>query len=100
MSEFKISKGPRGRNLYFKKTDKGFKMISVKDIPEDILKTMQPEKPVDDQKPEFRKCIFCGELGTEEKRINGQIIYLCLDDYNNRTTGEVVECLRQSLVSV
>lgn len=95
MSEYKISKGPNGRNLYFRKDEAGFKMISVKDIPEDILKTMEVEKPVSDQAPEFRKCLFCGMQGTEERFINLQKVYLCLDDYGTKTTGEVVAQLRE-----
>lgn len=94
MSEYKQSKGPKGRKLYFKKQDNGgFRMISVRDIPADILATLEPEKPVDDTKPQFRKCIFCGRLGTEEKTLNGQRHYLCLDDYQYKTTGEIAHRL-------
>lgn len=87
---YKQSKGPRGRYLYFKNG----KMISKKDIPEDILQTMEPGKPVSDASPEFQKCIFCGSLSTDPKYINGQKVNLCLDDYHGKTTGECVEQLR------
>lgn len=90
-----MSPGPRGRTLFFKKEEgQGFKMISIKDIPFDILATMEPEKPVDDTKPEFRKCIFCGGWGSEQKFINREMVSLCLEHFQNKTTGEVVEQLR------
>lgn len=92
---YKQSKGPRGRWLYFKNG----KMISKNSIPEDILFGMEPEKPVSDQLPEFRKCVFCGQPATEEKWLNGEKQYLCLDDYNTRTSGELAEKLRLSIVS-
>lgn len=99
MAEYKQSKGPRGRALYFKKEEGGFKMISRDKIPVEILATMKSEKPVNDQLPEFRKCIFCGAQGTEEKRLNGEKFYLCLDDYNSRTTGEIAQKLREGIAS-
>lgn len=89
-----MSPGPRGRKLFFKDG----KMISVKDIPKDVLDTMELQKPVDDTKPEFRKCIFCGLPATEEKWLNKEKCYLCLDDYQTKTTGELAEKV-QSLVS-
>lgn len=96
MSEYKISKGPRGRQLFFKKEEGGkFKMISVKDIPSEILDTMELQKPVSDTAPEFRKCIWCGALGTDEKWIDRKKYYLCFDDYQNRTTGELAERIRE-----
>lgn len=95
MAVYKQSPGPRGRVLWFRDG----KMISKKDIPEDVLSTMELQKPVDDTKPEFRKCVFCGQPATEEKWLNGEKQYLCLDDYNTRTSGELAEKLRLSIVS-
>lgn len=89
-SIYKQSKGPRGRWLYFKNG----KMISKSNIPENILSTMEPEKPVSDQQPEFRKCVFCEGPATDEKWLNGSKHYLCFDDYQERTSGELAERLR------
>lgn len=95
MAEYKMSPGPRGRKLFFKTNEEGkFKMVSVKDIPEDVLATMELQKPVDDTKPEFRKCIFCGAPATEQKWVNLRLIDLCLKDYQEKTTGECAEQLR------
>lgn len=99
MAEFKVSKGPRGRSLYFRKDEKGFKMVSKSSVPEDILVTLEPNKSVDDTKPEFRKCIFCGQPATEEKWLNGDKHYLCFDDYQSRTSGELAEKLRLSVAN-
>jgi hypothetical protein len=100
MPTYKVSPGPKGRQLFFKAEEgKGFKMISKSSIPEDVLSTMELQKPVNDQAPEFRKCIFCGALGTEQKFINGEMIDLCLNDYQSRTTGEVVERLREGVAN-
>lgn len=100
MPIYKQSKGPRGRHLYFKKEDEDgkFKMVSINDIPEDILATMEPEKPISDQLPEFRKCIWCGAHGTDEKWINRCRYFLCLDDYQTRTTGELVQRIREESI--
>lgn len=91
MSEYKQTKGPKGRFLYFKDG----KMISKAAVPAEILDTLQLQKPVDDTKPEFRKCIFCGDRGTEQKLINLQSVDLCFEHYHNKTTGEIVQHLRE-----
>lgn len=93
MAVYKQSPGPRGRVLWFRDG----KMISKKDIPADVLSTMELQKPVDDTKPEFRRCIFCGLPGTEEKWFNKEKYYLCLDDYQIKTTGELAEVVRLSI---
>lgn len=36
-----------------------------------------------------KKCIFDGLPGTRQKYVVGQIVYLCEDDYQTKTTGEV-----------
>lgn len=97
MSEsiYKQSKGPRGRWLYFRNG----KMISKNDIPEHILAGMEPEKPVSDQAPEFRRCLFCAQPATEEKWLNGRLNYLCLDDYQTKTTGELAEKVKESVAN-
>lgn len=90
MAEYKMTPGPRGRQLFFRDG----KLISKKDVPEDILSGMELQKPVDDTAPEFRKCVFCGLPATEEKWLNGAKQYLCLDDYQTKTTGELAEKLQ------
>lgn len=92
---YKQSKGPRGRWLYFRNG----RMISKNDIPKHILENMEPEKPVSDQLPEFRRCIFCNLPATEEKWLNLKKYYLCFDDYQIKTTGEVAEKVRESIVN-
>lgn len=97
---YKQSPGPRGRTLFFAAGEDGkYKMVAKNTIPEDVLRTMELQKPVDDTKPQFRKCIFCGQLATEEKWVNQARIYLCLDDYQTRTTGECAQQVRLNVAN-
>ena len=45
-------------------------------------------------KPE-RICIFCGAFGKIERFINRQTIYLCTNDYQAKTIGEIAEQMRK-----
>lgn len=73
------------------------------DIPEDGDTSQQPEQTQEqvaeedeaDERPE-RKCVFCGQQGTQEKFVNLQTVYLCKEDYDNHTTGEIVAKLREN----
>ncbi len=93
--------GPRGRFLYFQEIEGKYKMISVKNIPENILNKMiigesisdEPEKtPVSQE----RKCIFCGIHATDTRLINLQTVALCEGHYLNKTVGEIVQQLREN----
>lgn len=46
---------------------------------EEMPKVMHPE----------RICIFCGKYGKNAKFINMQTVYLCDEDYQNKSTGQV-----------
>jgi hypothetical protein len=93
--------GPRGRFLYFQEVDGKKKMISVKDIPTEILDKMVIGEPISDEPVEVpvsqeRKCIFCGINATDTRLINLQTVALCEEHYLNRTVGEIVQQLREN----
>lgn len=75
------SKGP--------KYMKGSKFCKATDIPEDVLQKLHTQETVDTS----RDCPFCGQKGTEEKTLNSHRYYLCLEDYNTRTTGELAQTI-------
>lgn len=109
MYEKKIAKNKR---VMFYKNGK---LISVKDIPEvdrymlegltreqaeelekanHPLQTVDAEGDVPSQLKQGKVCIFCSEVATTSKYINGKTADLCNNDYYSRTTGEVAAQLR------
>lgn len=86
--EYKILTTTRGVRYM-----KGAKFCSVKDIPEDVLQRLHSEGAVDTS----RDCVFCGQPGTEEKTLNSTRYYLCLADYNQRSTGELAQVVNYRL---
>lgn len=42
-----------------------------------------------------RNCLFCGEQGTRSKFVYLQMVYLCENDYHNKTTGEVGQKIKE-----
>ena len=88
---YKRTKGPRGRWLYFKNG----KMVSVKSIPQEELDKLNGDVQVETT-PTERKCLFCGEPGTEPMFINLQHLDLCMEHYLNKTKGEVVQKLKET----
>lgn len=86
--EYKILNTSRGVRYM-----KGAKFCSVKDIPEDVLQKLHTQDKVDTS----RDCIFCGQPGTEEKTLNTIRRYLCLTDYQERSTGELAQAVNYRL---
>lgn len=82
--EYKLIKSSRGVRYM-----KGSKFCKKTDVPEDVLQQLENQDTVDTS----RNCVFCGGPGTEEKWLNGKKNYLCFDDYQNRTSGELAEKL-------
>jgi hypothetical protein len=72
---------------------KGSKFCKKTDIPEDVLEKLLMDKVVNT----LDLCPFCGEAGTEEKTINAQRYLLCLEHYQNKTTGELSETIAKAI---
>lgn len=45
--------------------------------------------------PDDRRCIFCGQPGTKRKFVFLQMVFLCDEHYNNKTTGEVGQRIKE-----
>lgn len=86
--EYKIIQSSRGTRYM-----KSNRFCSVKDIPEDVLQRLHTGGVVDTS----RDCVFCGQPGTEEKTLNSTRYYLCLTDYQQRTTGELAQAINYRL---
>lgn len=95
MATYTKKNGPRGRFLYFKDG----KMISVKDIPEDIVDVLPlggeyVEKEV--VAPTIRKCLFCERDASESRFVNLRTIDLCEEHYYDTTIGEISQKLQNA----
>ncbi len=100
--------------MYTKKTAKngrvmyryGNRLIKQSEIPDNaIIKNMdyetldlpQAENATVEQTEEAPKvCVFCGGPSEAQKFVNLQLVNLCTADYRERTTGEIVQQLRES----
>lgn len=59
-----------------------------------------PETP-EEARPDLPKvCIFDGAPGEFQRTVNGQIVYLCNQDYYGKTTGEIAQHLRELDVAI
>jgi len=93
MATYTKKNGPRGRFLYFKNG----KMISVKDIPEEIIDKLPLNGEYVEQEviaPTVRKCLFCDRDATESRFVDLQTIDLCEEHYYHKTIGEISQTLK------
>lgn len=94
---YTIVAGPAG-STRFKYNNK---FVKRENIPADILIKLgvgmdKIEEPVVQTVPEVHTCIFCG-MGTNIFRLlNQQPVYLCNDDYYDRTMGQIAQKVRLS----
>lgn len=117
MLKYKYVQTANGRDMYFMNG----KMVGKDKIPVSIFNMLEPgvelklpspgetdesepTETVDDApdttlklgKSEDRTtCIFCGEPATKIRFVNGQNVKLCVEDYDNHTTGEIAAQMRE-----
>lgn len=97
---YKVSPGPKGRSLWFAAEEvpgqkPKFKMVSKDSIPANILADLEMQKPLSDQQPEYRECIFCNQPATERRFLQQEYVDLCSMHYDTKTTGEQVQKMRE-----
>lgn len=106
MIKYKRVDTANGRIMYFKNG----KMVSKDDIPAGIVNSLEngvelsvgtpdPEtvdeaNTVKAQSPQSKICIFCKKESSRTKFINLETVYLCDEDYESHTTGEIAEQMR------
>lgn len=79
---------------------KDSRFVKKADIPADILikldvgmKEVMPETEA--KEPKTHLCVFCG-MGTKQYRLlNQKAIYVCENDYYNKTIGQVAQEVRR-----
>lgn len=87
---YKKIQNSAGRTMYYRDN----KLVKTAEVPIYILESKIFGEPIevaempDTTRPE-RNCIFCGQDGKYSKFIHGQVVYLCEEDYINKTTGQV-----------
>jgi hypothetical protein len=67
--------------------------VEVKDY-NDSQPAKQPEPvvkptPVEYKEPPHKICLFCGQPGDMTRFVNLKTVYLCNEDYNTKTVGEI-----------
>lgn len=65
---------------------------------ETVAQVEASEPQLEADKPK-RVCIFTGEPATRQRLINGQLVWLSEEMYNTKTTGEIVQHLREGAKS-
>lgn len=76
------------------------KFIKKSDIPEDILARLELGKDTPDEAESLnsntKRCIFCHMGGCRyTKLIDGQVVYLCENDYYDKNMGHVAQRVRE-----
>src|SRR3990167_9610109 len=83
-SEYRLINGKAGKRYL-----KDGRLVSVKNVPENILQQLTEDNVVGEQgvkpTPNSEPCIFCGKWGNLTRSLNGQSIVLCNEHFYNRT---------------
>jgi hypothetical protein len=88
--------GPGG-SIRYKKNNR---FVKKSDIPADILIKLEvgmtdiTEQAIE---PEIHKCIFCNMVTKQYRLLNSKPVYLCEDDYYDKTLGQVAQKLNQEV---
>jgi hypothetical protein len=92
-------KNGRTRYMYQRKfiaaTKVPFEIKAVLDRPRPDEEPPQPAPQSQGPKQE-RKCIFCGAHARFTKFVNLQTVYVCDDDYYDKSTGKIAEQLSKA----
>ena len=84
MNQYKLIKSSKGTRYL-----KDGKLISVKNIPEDVLRGLETENEVKD-----KRCLFCDRPATKFRLFQLQPVDLCDEDYMTKTLGKIAQKLR------
>ncbi len=97
------------KKLHFRKSDHyyiGNRLTAVESMTPSIKRKLDelPLGTIYDDAPEEttltqrskQECIFCGQPGTHRKLVYLQMVYLCADDYQNKTTGEIGQKFKET----
>lgn len=88
--------GPKGTVRY----KKDARFVAKKDIPADILIKlgvgMTDINEVDQEaiEPDVHKCIFCGMATNQFRLFNSEPVYVCTDDYYDKSMGQLAQKVR------
>lgn len=94
MSKYTTMKGPHN-SLRYKKDGK---MISPKDIPENILQVLQTNPVFNEEAPaevRNKSCIFCGMYSNIVRLVNLQSVALCEEHYYSQSLGTIAQHLKE-----
>jgi len=93
-SEYKLINGKAGKRYL-----KDGRLVSVKDVPKDVLQNLTEDNVVGEQgvkpTPNSEPCIFCGKWGNLTRFVNGKTIVLCSGHFYSQTIGQCAEQLRK-----
>ncbi len=88
---YKVIEGTRGKRYMH-----NGKLVKTSDVPEDIIEQLKDRATVEEEHEKVNKsCIFCGMHGNFPRLVNNRTIYLCSQDYYDRTIGQCAQKLNQ-----
>lgn len=92
---YKVRDGIKGRKLYFHDG----KMISIQDVPDEVLYELQFTDQVEErhlEPPRFNKpCLACDKEGKYERIVHMQTIVLCNEHYYSLNIGKIAQLLKE-----
>jgi hypothetical protein len=106
---YKRVESVRGPRYYGKENGGRPLLISAMTIPQRVMDTLQVaplgewfDEDAPQQAPAgqtqvslSRVCVLCLQPASKRKYVNGQIVYICDDDYHTKTVGEIAHKLRE-----
>lgn len=103
MSEYKLGKG---ESYFFREHDTRWRRVAknaipkhdwekVKNLPLGGIYNNSPDALHPETTKTGRNCVFCGLPGMRSKYINAQMVYLCVQDYEDKTTGETAHRVKE-----
>lgn len=77
---------------------KNGRIISVRDIPPNIVQVLENNLIFDEDKPPTQRdheCIFCGQYAKYERSVNLQTVEICEEHYYSMNVGKIAEKIRE-----
>lgn len=95
MSIYSKRPGIKGSTVYVK--DKH--LIKAVNVPGNVMTLLETQDVVDTEnmilEAPLKRCIFCDAHTKMSRLINGQHVYVCENDYQDKTLGQVAQALRE-----
>lgn len=74
--------------------------VKTLDVPSNIVDLLEHQDKVDDEnlklESPYRRCVFDGEYTKLYRIVNQQPVYICQEDFHEKTLGQIAQRVREN----